>query len=178
MSNKQFKSIFYVMAIVIMAILIAVGCKKKTTQASNFQIVEEPISTNETPEPIQPENPSEPVLTIDNNSTMKQFEGLYFKSKEYNDGLVFTAKIVLGDSGYQTGVPCIQFEDGFKFYQGFKFDSKYNGSYDLVYGGEQGDRDGYDVVKAKATFDTNGYLYVKFENYGWTVEYALAEEEE
>lgn len=176
MSNKQIKSIFYVLVIAVMSILLAVGCKKKTTQSSNFQIVEEPGSTTETPQPTPPENPMEPVLPIDNETTMKQFDGLYFESKEYVGGLKFTAKVGLGDSGYQKGAPYIQFEDGYKFYQGFKIDSKYNGNYNLLYGGEIGDRDGYDIVKAKATFDTNGYLYVKFENYNWTIEYALTEE--
>lgn len=169
MSNKQkqIKSIFYVIAIIVMTILIAVSCKKKTTQASDLQMVEVPVSTNETPAPI------EPVLPIDNNATMKQFDGLYFESKIFNEGFKFTAKIGLGDSGYQNGVAYIQFEDGCKFYQGFRFDSEYNGTYNLLY---EGERNGYAPVKATATFSTNGYLYVKFENYSAAIEYALTKE--
>lgn len=175
MDTKKIKSLFYIAAIVVMTILIAVSCKKKSTQASAFQIVDEPISTNETPEPVQTnEDINKPVLPIDNKANMDQFNGLYFESKAYelNNNFKFTAKVGIGDSGYQKGVAYIQFEDGCKFYQGFQV-GDYNGIYNLLYSGS---RNGLDYVKAKARFTEEGYLYVKFENYSWEIEYALAEE--
>ena len=168
--QKQIKSLLYVVAIVVMTILIAISCKKKTTQASASQIVDEPPSTNDTPEPIKP------VLPIDNKANMDQFNGLYFETGDYlninNEPFKFTAKVGIGDSGYQNGVAYIQFEDGCKFYQGFQV-GDYNGNYNLLYSGS---RNGLDYVKAKVRFTEEGYLYVKFENYSWEIEYALAEE--
>ncbi len=183
MSNKQFKSIFYVIAIVIMTILIAVGCKKKPTQAasSDLSIVEVPVSTNETPEPIQPENPNGPVLPIENTTQMKQFEGLYFESKEYNDGFKnfkYTAKVGCIETAVGIKNAYIEFEDGCRFFQGFQGDYNYNGKYVLIYEGAQGSRNGLTQVSATATFTTEGYLYVKFENYSTAIEYALAKEKE
>ena len=170
LKQKQIKSLFYLVAVVVMTILIAVACKKKPTQANASQVVVEPPSTNDTPEPIKP------VLPIDNKANMDQFNGLYFETGDYlnvnNEPFRFTAKVGIGDSGYQKGVAYIQFEDGCKFYQGFKV-GDYNGSYNLLYNGS---RNGLDYVKAKVRFTEEGYLYVKFENYSWEIEYALAEE--
>lgn len=170
LKQKQIKSLFYLVAVVVMTILIAVACKKKPTQASASQVVVEPPLTNDTPEPIKP------TLPIDNRANMSQFDGLYFETGDYlninNEPFRFTAKVGIGDSGYQKGVAYIQFEDGCKFYQGFKV-GDYNGSYDLLYSGS---RNGLDYVKAKVRFTEEGYLYVKFENYSWEIEYALAEE--
>ena len=175
LKQKQIKSLFYLAAVVVMTILIAVACKKKPTQANASQVVVEPPSISETPEPIQTnEDITKPALTIDNKANMDQFDGLYFESKLYgpSDNFRFTAKVGIGDSGYEKGVAYIQFEDGCKFYQGFKV-GDYNGSYDLLYNGS---RNGLDYVKAKVRFKEEGYLYVKFENYSWEIEYALAEE--
>ena len=170
LKQKQIKSLFYLVAVVVMTILIAVACKKKPTQANASQVVVELPSTNDTPEPIKS------TLPIDNNANMDQFDGLYFETGDYlninNEPFRFTAKVGIGDSGYQKGVAYIQFEDGCKFYQGFKV-GDYNGSYDLLYSGS---RNGLDYVKAKVRFTEEGYLYVKFENYSWEIEYALAEE--
>lgn len=184
MTNKQIKSIFYVMAIIVMTILVAVSCKKKPTeaQAGNFQIVEVPVSTNETPKPIPPETnetSTGPILPIENTVQMKQFEGLYFESKTYNDGVKdfkFTAKVGCVETAIGIKDPYIEFEDGCRFFTGFQGDYNYNGRYVLLYEGAQGPRNGLSIVAAEATFTTNGYLYVKFENYSDTIEYALARE--
>ncbi len=186
MTNKQIKSIFYVMAIIVMTILVAVSCKKKTTQSSDFQMVEVPVSTNETPKPIPPstntnETPTGPILPIENTVQMKQFEGLYFESKKYNNNgnkdFKFTAKVGCVETAIGIKNPYIEFEDGCRFFQGFQGDYNYNGRYVLLYEGAQGPRNGLYTVAAEATFTTNGYLYVRFENYSDTIEYALAEED-
>ena len=171
----NFKHVAYIVAVVVMTILIAISCKKKPTQVSASQIVDEPISTNETPQPIRTnEDVNKPVLSIDNKANMDQFNGLYFESKAYelNDNFKFTAKVGIENSGNKKGVAYIQFEDGCKFYQVFQV-GDYNGIYDLLYSGS---RNGLSYVKAKARFTEEGYLYVKFENYSWEIEYALAEE--
>lgn len=193
MTNKQVKSIFYVMAVIVMTILVAVSCKKKPTeaQAGNFQIVEVPVSTNETPKPIPPETndtgipPSTnetstgPILPIENTVQMKQFEGLYFESKTYNNGVKdfkYTAKVGCVETAIGIKDPYVEFEDGCRFFSGFQGDYNYNGRYVLLYEGAQGPRNGLYSVAATATFTTNGYLYVKFENYSDAIEYALAKE--
>ena len=98
---------------------------------------------------------------------MSQFKGLYYKSGAYNISgfentylFTFTARIY---DNY------IQFEDGVKFYA----DSTNVGSNYYLEGGP---RDGKQKIFANVSFDQDGYLTVKFENYSKEIKYALSED--
>ena len=105
--SKQ-KYLFKVIAIAIMVVMVAVACKKKPTGVNATVDVGEEITP-----PIQPEGPK---VKIDPNGDLKQFLGYYYESGGYqgiSGVLVFTARV-----GRDDKQAYIEFEDGFKFYQG------------------------------------------------------------
>ena len=179
-NTKKFLSII---VIAIIGSMLFIACKAKPTDLNNYQ-VEEPVvnPTNpETPNPTN-ENSQKVEVKIDNNNDLRQFgegtrenfKGYHYVSKEYMiNGKPYKFTATVGWDSYQY---YIQFEDGYKFYQGAGPSCK-GANYKLVI--QSGaSRNGGACQYADVVFTTNGYLYVKFNNYSWTIEYALSKKEE
>ena len=175
-NTKKFLSII---VIAIIGNMLFMACKAKPTDLNNYQVEEPAVNpTNpETPNPTN-ENSQKVEIKIDNNNDLRQFgegtrenfKGYHYVSKGYIPH-EFTATV--GWDSYQY---YIQFEDGYKFYQGAGPSCK-GANYKLVI--QSGaSRNGGACQYADVVFTTNGYLYVKFNNYSWTIEYALSKKEE
>ena len=175
-NTKKFLSII---VIAIIGSMLFITCKAKPTDLNNYQVEEPAVNpTNpETPNPTN-ENSQKVEIKIDNNNDLRQFgegtrenfKGYHYVSKGYIPH-EFTATV--GWDSYQY---YIQFEDGYKFYQGAGPSCK-GANYKLVI--QSGaSRNGGACQYADVVFTTNGYLYVKFNNYSWTIEYALSKKEE
>ena len=179
-NTKKFLSII---VIAIIGSMLFITCKAKPTDLNNYQVEEPAVNpTNpETPNPTN-ENSQKVEIKIDNNNDLRQFgegtrenfKGYHYVSKEYMiNGKPYKFTATVGWDSYQY---YIQFEDGYKFYQGAGPSCK-GANYKLVI--QSGaSRNGGACQYADVVFTTNGYLYVKFNNYSWTIEYALSKKEE
>ena len=179
-NTKKFLSII---VIAIIGSMLFMACKAKPTDLNNYQVEEPAVNpTNpETPNPTN-ENSQKVEVKIDNNNDLRQFgegtrenfKGYHYVSKEYMiNGKPYKFTATVGWDSYQY---YIQFEDGYKFYQGAGPSCK-GANYKLVI--QSGaSRNGGACQYADVVFTTNGYLYVKFNNYSWTIEYALSKKED
>ena len=175
-NTKKFLSII---VIAIIGSMLFIACKAKPTDLNNYQVEEPAVNPTkpETPNPTN-ENSQKVEIKIDNNNDLRQFgegtrenfKGYHYVSKGYIPH-EFTATV--GWDSYQY---YIQFEDGYKFYQGAGPSCK-GANYKLVIQSDAS-RNGGACQYADVVFTTNGYLYVKFNNYSWTIEYALSKKEE
>ena len=160
--SKQ-KYLFKVIAIAIMVVMVAVACKKKPTGVNTTVDVGEEITP-----PADP-IPEGPKVKIDPNGDLKQFLGYYYESGGYqgvSGVLVFTARV-----GRDDKQAYIEFEDGFKFYQGAGPACK-GANYKLLI--EPGkERNGGACQYADVVFYEDGYIDVKFNNYYLPIRYSL-----
>lgn len=160
--SKQ-KYLFKVIAIAIMVVMVAVACKKKPTGVNATVDVGEEITP-----PADP-IPEGPKVKIDPNGDLKQFLGYYYESGGYqgvSGVLVFTARV-----GRDDKQAYIEFEDGFKFYQGAGPACK-GANYKLLI--EPGkERNGGACQYADVVFYEDGYIDVKFNNYYLPIRYSL-----
>ena len=170
--SKQ-KYLFKVIAIAIMVVMVAVACKEKPTDINPAIDIGEEITPPK--EPIQPEVPEEPIqpegpkVKIDPNGDLKQFLGYYYESGEYrgvSGTLVFTARV-----GRDDKQAYIEFEDGFKFYQGVGPACKGANYKLLIESGKK--RNGGACQYADVVFYEDGYIEVKFNNYYLPIIYSL-----
>ena len=170
--SKQ-KYLFKVIAIAIMVVMVAVACKEKPTDINPAIDIGEEITPPK--EPIQPEVPEEPIqpegpkVKIDPNGDLKQFLGYYYESGEYrgvSGTLVFTARV-----GRDDKQAYIEFEDGFKFYQGVGPACKGANYKLLIESGKE--RNGGACQYANVVFYEDGYIEVKFNNYYLPIRYSL-----
>ena len=170
--SKQ-KYLFKVIAIAIMVVMVAVACKEKPTDINPAVDIGEEITPPK--EPIQPEVPEEPIqpegpkVKIDPNGDLKQFLGYYYESGEYrgvSGTLVFTARV-----GRDDKQAYIEFEDGFKFYQGVGPACKGANYKLLIESGKE--RNGGACQYADVVFYEDGYIDVKFNNYYLPIRYSL-----
>lgn len=159
--SKQ-KYLFKVIAIAIMVVMVAVACKKKPTG------VNATVDVVEITPPADP-IPEGPKVKIDPNGDLKQFLGYYYESGGYqgiSGVLVFTARV-----GRDDKQAYIEFEDGFKFYQGAGPACK-GANYKLLI--EPGkERNGGACQYADVVFYEDGYIDVKFNNYYLPIRYSL-----
>ena len=159
--SKQ-KYLFKVIAIAIMVVMVAVACKKKPTG------VNATVDVVEITPPADP-IPEGPKVKIDPNGDLKQFLGYYYESGGYqgvSGVLVFTARV-----GRDDKQAYIEFEDGFKFYQGAGPSCK-GANYKLLI--EPGkERNGGACQYADVVFYEDGYIDVKFNNYYLPITYSL-----
>ena len=167
------KYLFKVIAIAIMVVMVAVACKEKPTDINPAVDIGEEITPPK--EPIQPEVPEEPIqpegpkVKIDPNGDLKQFLGYYYESGEYrgvSGTLVFTARV-----GRDDKQAYIEFEDGFKFYQGVGPACKGANYKLLIESGKE--RNGGACQYADVVFYEDGYIEVKFNNYLLPITYSL-----
>ena len=159
--SKQ-KYLFKVIAIAIMVVMVAVACKKKPTG------VNATVDVEQITPPADP-NPEGPKVKIDPNGDLKQFLGYYYESGGYqgiSGVLVFTARV-----GRDDKQAYIEFEDGFKFYQGAGPACKGANYKLLIESGKE--RNGGACQYAEVVFYEDGYIDVKFNNYLLPIRYSL-----
>lgn len=159
--SKQ-KYLFKVIAIAIMVVMVAVACKKKPTG------VNATVNVVEITPPADP-IPEGPKVKIDPNGDLKQFLGYYYESGGYqgvSGVLVFTARV-----GRDDKQAYIEFEDGFKFYQGAGPACKGANYKLLIESGKE--RNGGACQYADVVFYEDGYIDVKFNNYYLPIRYSL-----
>lgn len=159
--SKQ-KYLFKVIAIAIMVVMVAVACKKKPTG------VNATVDVEQITPPADP-NPEGPKVKIDPNGDLKQFLGYYYESGGYqgiSGVLVFTARV-----GRDDKQAYIEFEDGFKFYQGAGPACKGANYKLLIESGKE--RNGGACQYADVVFYEDGYIDVKFNNYLLPIRYSL-----
>lgn len=159
--SKQ-KYLFKVIAIAIMVVMVAVACKKKPTGVNATVDVEQ---ITPPADPI----PEGPKVKIDPNGDLKQFLGYYYESGGYqgiSGVLVFTARV-----GRDDKQAYIEFEDGFKFYQGAGPACKGANYKLLIESGKE--RNGGACQYADVVFYEDGYIDVKFNNYLLPIRYSL-----
>ena len=159
--SKQ-KYLFKVIAIAIMVVMVAVACKKKPTG------VNATVDVVEITPPADP-IPEGPKVKIDPNGDLKQFLGYYYESGGYqgvSGVLVFTARV-----GRDDKQAYIEFEDGFKFYQGAGPACKGANYKLLIESGKE--RNGGACQYADVVFYEDGYIEVKFNNYYLPIIYSL-----
>ncbi len=159
--SKQ-KYLFKVIAIAIMVVMVAVACKKKPTG------VNATVDVKQITPPADP-NPEGPKVKIDPNGDLKQFLGYYYESGGYqgiSGVLVFTARV-----GRDDKQAYIEFEDGFKFYQGAGPACKGANYKLLIESGKE--RNGGACQYADVVFYEDGYIDVKFNNYLLPIRYSL-----
>ena len=159
--SKQ-KYLFKVIAIAIMVVMVAVACKKKPTG------VNATVDVVEITPPADP-IPEGPKVKIDPNGDLKQFLGYYYESGGYqgvSGVLVFTARV-----GRDDKQAYIEFEDGFKFYQGVGPACKGANYKLLIESGKE--RNGGACQYADVVFYEDGYIDVKFNNYYLPIRYSL-----
>ena len=159
--SKQ-KYLFKVIAIAIMVVMVAVACKKKPTG------VNATVDVEQITPPADP-NPEGPKVKIDPTGDLKQFLGYYYESGGYqgiSGVLVFTARV-----GRDDKQAYIEFEDGFKFYQGAGPACKGANYKLLIESGKE--RNGGACQYADVVFYEDGYIDVKFNNYLLPIRYSL-----
>lgn len=172
-TKNKLKQILFLMAIAIIGVMIFITCKAKPTEVSDFQVAEPSVNPSNPELPI----PEKVEIKIDNDNDLKQFgtgekgnfKGYRYESKEYLiNGKPFKFTATIGLDSYQY---YIEFEDGYRFYQGSG--PACQGANYRLYISSGSVRNGGAGTQADARFTTDGYLYVKFNNYSWTIEYAL-----
>ena len=167
------RKILWLITLVIMAVIISVACKKKPTSAGNFTIVEEaPGQEGETPQP-------EKKLPIDTNQGLIQFKGLSFKSGGYilngdYSKIIYHYADIKVDSGSKPYISVMtKDKDGNIVEEEGKFYNILNETGDVY--NLEGVRYKNNINTAVATFIEDGYLRIKFSNYGAEITYSLIE---
>lgn len=167
------RKILWLIMLVIMAVIISVACKKKPTSAGNFMAVEEaPGQEGETPQP-------EKKLPIDTNQGLIQFKGLSFKSGGYilngdYSKIIYHYADIKVDSDSKPYISVMTKDrDGNIVEEEGKFYNILNETGDVY--NLEGVRYKNNINTAVATFIEDGYLRIKFSNYGAEITYSLIE---
>ena len=172
------KQTLLLVAIAIISVIISIACSKKPTDAKNFMVVEI-VGRTPTPE-FSLDNP-DGKLAIDSAQGLIQFRDLTFKSGAYyqdgdNSKVIYFYAYVKVDSSSKPYIGVITkdangniVEESGKFYT----ISNQNGAvYNL-----EGIRYRNSIKNsADVTFTEDGYLRIKFSNYGTEITYSLTTE--
>ena len=172
------KQILWLIALAIMTVMVSVACKKKPTDVGNYMSVSE---AGQTPAPEFPSDNPIGKLAIDTNQGLIQFNGLSFRSGAYYINGNYTRKIyyyadVKVDSDSKPYVSAItKSEDGEIIEDEGKFYDNANGK-GAVYNLEGVRYQSNNRITAEVTFTEDGYLRIKFSNYGLDITYSLTTE--
>ena len=168
------RKILWLISLAIMVVMVSVACKQKPTNVDDFMLVEEPS----TPE-FTSDNTNK-KLPIDTNQGLIQFKGLSFKSGgyilngDYSKIIYYYAEVKV-DSDSKPYISAITkdvdgniIEDEGKFYN-------ISNETGAIYNLEGVRYEHNNVNTAVATFIEDGYLVIKFSNYGADITYSLIE---
>ena len=165
-----------IMLAIIMAI-VSVACKKKPTDVGNLSVVEE---AEQTPAPEFPSDSPNNKLNIDTNQGLIQFKGLSFKSGAYylngerRKKIYYYADVKVDENSKPYISAITKSEDGEIIEDEGKFYDNENGK-GAVYNLEGVRYKSNNRNTAAVTFTEDGYLIIKFSNYGADITYSLTE---
>ena len=166
------RKILWLIALAIMVVMFSVACKKKPTNVDNFMSVEEPST------PEFPSDNTNKKLPIDTNQGLIQFKGLSFKSGGYIlngdfSKIIYFYADVKVDSESKPYISAVTKDtDGNIIEEEGKFYNNLNET-GAVYNLEGVRYQSHNKNTAVATFVEDGYLRIKFSNYGTEFTYSL-----
>ena len=166
-----------ILSLIALAIMViaSVACKKKPTDVGNLSVAEE---AEQTPAPEFPSDSPNNKLTIDTNQGLIQFKGLSFKSGayylngEYRKKIYYYADVKVDENSKPYISAITKSEDGEIIEDEGKFYDNENGK-GAVYNLEGVRYESNNRNTAAVTFTEDGYLIIKFSNYGADITYSL-----
>ncbi len=167
------KQILCIIALAIITVIVSVACSSPT-DVENMAVTE----AGPTPPPEFPEDNTDNKLSIDTNQGLIQFKDLYFKSGAYYSIYDTVKKIyfyadVKVDENSKPYISVITLdEDGYVTEEEGKFYDNANGT-GAVYNLEATRYQSNNRNTATVTFTEDGYLIIKFSNYGADITYSL-----
>ena len=168
------KQILWLIALAIIMAIISVACSDSPTDVGNMAVTE----AEPTPPPEFPEDNTDNKLSIDTNQGLIQFKDLSFKSGAYYSVYDTTKKIyfyadVKVDENSKPYISVMTMEeDGNITEEEGKFYDNANGK-GAVYNLEATRYKSNNRNTATVTFTEDGYLRIKFSNYGADITYSL-----
>ena len=168
------KQILCLIALAIITVIVSVACSDSPTDVGNMAVTE----AGSTPTPEFPKDNTNNKLTIDTNQGLIQFKDLYFKSGAYYSIYDTVKKIyfyadVKVDENSKPYISVITLdEDGYVTEEEGKFYDNANGT-GAVYNLEATRYQSNNRNTATVTFTEDGYLRIKFSNYGADITYSL-----
>ena len=173
------RKILSLIALVIMTVVVSVACGESPTDVGNMSVTE----AGPTPTPEFPSDNTKNKLEIDENQGLAQFKDLSFKSGAYYSIYDMTKKIyfyayIKVDNDSKPYIKAItKDENGAVVESEGKFYDNANGK-GAVYNLEAVRYESKNRNTATVTFTEDGYLRIKFSNYGADITYSLTYEEE
>ena len=176
------RQILSLIALAIMTVIVSVACSDNPTDVGNMYVTE----AGPTPAPEFPSDNTDNKLSIDTNQGLIQFKDLSFKSGAYysiydtTKKMYFYADVRVDENSKPYLRVITRDENGIVVEDEGKFYDNANGK-GAVYNLEATRYKSNNRNTATVTFTEDGYLRIKFSNYGADITYSLtykkAEEE-
>ena len=170
------KQILCLIALAIITVIVSVACSDSPTDVGNMAVTE----AEPTPPPEFPEDNTDNKLTIDTNQGLIQFKDLYFKSGAYYSiydtvkKIYFYADVKVDENSKPYLRVITRDENGIVVEDEGKFYDNANGT-GAVYNLEATRYKSNNRNTATVTFTEEGYLRIKFSNYGADITYSLTD---
>ena len=170
------REILSLIALAIMTVVVLVACGESPTDVGNMSVTE----AGPTPTPEFPSDNTKSKLEIDENQGLAQFKDLSFKSGAYYSIYDMTKKIyfyayIKVDNDSKPYIKAItKDENGAVVESEGKFYDNANGK-GAVYNLEAVRYESKNRNTATVTFTEDGYLRIKFSNYGADITYSLTD---
>ena len=167
------KQILCLIALAIITVIVSVACSSPT-DVENMAVTE----AGPTPPPEFPEDNTDNKLTIDTNQGLIQFKDLSFKSGAYysiydtTKKMYFYADVRVDENSKPYVRVITRDENGIVVEDEGKFYDNANGT-GAVYNLEATRYQSNNRNTATVTFTEDGYLIIKFSNYGADITYSL-----
>ena len=170
------KKILSIIALAIITVMVPVACSDSPTDVGNMAVTE----AEPTPPPEFPEDNTDNKLTIDTNQGLIQFKDLSFKSGAYysiydtTKKMYFYADVRVDENSKPYVRVVTKDENGVVVEDEGKFYDNANGV-GAVYNLEATRYKSNNRNTATVTFTEEGYLRIKFSNYGADITYSLTD---
>ena len=170
------RQILSLIALAIMTVIVSVACSDNPTDVGNMSVTE----AGPTPAPEFPSDDTDNKLTIDTNQGLIQFKDLSFKSGAYysiydtTKKMYFYADVRVDENSKPYVRVVTKDENGVVVEDEGKFYDNANGV-GAVYNLEATRYKSNNRNTATVTFTEDGYLRIKFSNYGADITYSLTD---
>ena len=170
------RKILSLIALAIMTVVVSVACGESPTDVGNMSVTE----AGPTPTPEFPSDNTKSKLEIDENQGLAQFKDLSFKSGAYysiydmTKKLYFYADVRVDENSNPYVRVVTKDENGVVVESEGKFYDNTNGK-GAVYNLEAVRYESKNRNTATVTFTEDGYLRIKFSNYGADITYSLTD---
>ena len=170
------KQILCLIALAIITVIVSVACSDSPTDVGNMAVTE----AGPTPTPEFPDDNTNNKLSIDTNQGLIQFKDLSFKSGAYysiydtTKKMYFYADVRVDENSKPYVRVITRDENGIVVEDEGKFYDNANGT-GAVYNLEATRYQSNNRNTATVTFTEEGYLRIKFSNYGADITYSLTD---